>query len=256
MQESFYEEYARVEEGHWWFVGRRRIFDAVLQGLALSEQARLLDVGCGTGANLRFLSAYGRALGVDRSAAAARFASGRAPAPVLRAEVASLPVASESIDLVTALDLLEHVEDEAACMDEMERVCRPGGFVLVTVPAHPWMWGRQDVLSLHRRRYRVPELRALLTRRSLEIVHLTYINALLFPVVAAVRLFRRAFGTRSGAVASDFAMTEPGPMNTLLGRIFGAESWWIARSSLPLGVSLLCLARKPPSRRAERPHCR
>jgi ubiquinone/menaquinone biosynthesis C-methylase UbiE len=256
MEESFYEDYARLEADHWWFVGRRKIFDVVIRALNLPTGSRLVDVGCGTGANLKFLAGYGRVIGLDWGAAAARHARKHAAAPVLRGDATSLPFADDSVDLITALDLIEHVEDDSACVAEFARVCRPGGFVLATVPASPWMWGRQDVISQHKRRYRSSEFRRLLSDQGLEIFRFTHINALLFPIVAAVRLLRRVFPQRGSELQSDFTMTKSARINALLGSLFGFEAWPIRLAPLPFGVSLLCVARKPlaaPSRIVEMP---
>lgn len=244
MQESFYEEYAQIEATHWWFEGRRAIFDRLLRSLHLPRQSRLVDLGCGTGANLNFLTAYGQAIGLDWGAAAARYSRRRTAVPVLRGDVTTLPFRTNSVDLVTAFDLIEHIDDDQGCAREIARVCRPGGYVLATVPAYPWMWGRQDTINHHKRRYRADEFANLFRDNGLEIVRFTYLNTLLFPVVAAVRVFRR-FVPDKGELVSDFAMTKPGPMNSLLGKFFGLESHLIGRWNLPVGVSLLCLARKP-----------
>jgi SAM-dependent methyltransferase len=245
MEERFYDEYAEVEASHWWFLGRRTIFDVVIRSLPLRPGGRLLDLGCGTGANLNFLASYGRAIGLDWGEAAARYARDRTAVPVLRGDVTRLPCATGSMDLITAFDLIEHVDDDHACVRELARVCRPGGFIMVTVPAFPWLWGRQDVINHHKRRYRSQELERLFTEGGLEIARFTYINTLLFPVIAAVRLFRRLIPGRSAEPRSDFSMTRPGIVNTLLARVFGAEARVVRHGRLPFGVSLLCVARKP-----------
>jgi len=245
MEETFYEEYAQIEATHWWFEGRRTIFDAVIRSLALPNDAVLLDLGCGTGANLNFLTSYGQAIGLDWGAAAARYARARTAVPVLRGDVTTLPFTTGSVDLITAFDLIEHIDDDRACAKELARVCRPGGYIMVTVPAFQWMWGRQDTINHHKRRYRAAELTQLFRDQGLEIAQFTYINTLLFPVVAAVRLYRRLVPERNGELKSDFSMTKPGPVNTMLGKLFGAEAWAVRHFRLPIGVSLLCVARKP-----------
>ena len=245
MEEKFYQEYAQIEATHWWFEGRRAIFDTVLRSLDLPANALLLDLGCGTGANLNFLTGYGHALGLDWGAAAASYARSRTAVPVLRGDVTALPFRSNSVDLITAFDLVEHIEDDLACAGELARVCRPGGFLMVTVPAFQWMWGRQDTINHHKRRYRADEFARLFTEQGLQIHRFTYLNTFLFPVVATVRLFRRFVPEKNDELMSDFSMTKPGRINTLLGRFFGAESKLIRHWDLPVGVSLLCLARKP-----------
>ena len=245
MEESFYEEYAQIEASHWWFQGRRAIFNAMIRSLDLPDNPLLLDLGCGTGSNLKFLSAYGRVIGMDLGMVAAQYARARTSLPVLRGDVAALPFVTGSVDLITAFDLIEHIDDDTGCAREVARACRPGGYVMATVPAFQWMWGRQDVINQHKRRYRSRQLSQLFRDQGLEISRLTYLNTLLFPVVAAVRLARRIAPTRNGQLRSDFAMTRPGPLNMLLSRIFAGEAWAIRRWRLPIGVSLLCVARKP-----------
>ena len=245
MDEAFYEEYAQIEATHWWFEGRRTIFDVVIRSLGLSKDALMLDLGCGTGANLNFLSAYGRAIGLDRSGVAARYAHARTAVPVLLGDVTALPFTTGSVDLITAFALIEHIDDDGACVRELARVCRPGGFIMVTVPAFEWMWGQQDVINHHKRRYRGDQLAQLFTSQGLEVTRFTHLNTILFPVIAAIRLFRRLVPERNEHLKSDFSMTEPGRLNSLLGKVFGAEAWLIRRWRLPVGVSLLCVARKP-----------
>ncbi|GBD27608.1 putative S-adenosylmethionine-dependent methyltransferase [bacterium HR30] len=245
MEEKFYEEYAQIEAVHWWFEGRRAIFHALLSRLPLGRSALLLDLGCGTGANLSFLTRYGRVIGLDWGAAAARYSRRRTMLPVLRGDVQSLPFRSGSVDLITAFDLIEHIDDDKACVAEMARVVRPGGFILVTVPAFPWMWGRQDVINHHKRRYRAREFADLFHAAQLQIHRLTYLNTFLFPVIAAVRLARRIVPEKNGELVSDFSMTKPGRINQWLGKLFSLEAPLIARVNLPVGVSLLCLAQRP-----------
>jgi SAM-dependent methyltransferase len=245
MEAAFYEEYAQIEATHWWFEGRRAIFDVVIRALDLRRDALLLDLGCGSGATLEFLSGYGRAIGLDRGEVAARYAHSRTAVPVLIGDVTALPFEAGSVDMITAFDLIEHIDDDGACVRELARVCRPGGYIMVTVPAFQWLWGRQDVINHHKRRYRGDELAQLFTDHGLQITRFTYLNTLLFPAVAAVRLLRRLVPDGNAELTSDFAMTRPGRLNTLLGKVFSAEALLIRRWRLPVGVSLLCVARKP-----------
>lgn len=247
MDQDFFAEYAVIEDTHWWFRGRREIFHRILDPLARARGSlRILDIGFGTGAMLTFLSRYGAVTGMDTSAEAIRFARTRSDRPMLLGDVTSIPLRDGAMDLVTAFDIVEHVDDEAGALAELARVCRPGGHLLVTVPAFQFLWGNQDVISHHRRRYTRAALGARVAAAGFRIRTLTYFNALLFPIVAAVRVARRL---RGGAPPdevpqSDFTMTKPGLVNDALTRVFAAEGRLVTRWRLPVGVSLLCLAER------------
>jgi SAM-dependent methyltransferase len=245
MEQDFYREYAVIEDTHWWFRGRRAVLGRILRQLAAAPRLRILDIGFGTGAMLRFLADYGDAIGMDLSIEAIRFARQRCDLPMVVGDVGHIPLRAGAVDLVTAFDIIEHVEDDAAALGDLVRVCRPGGHLLLTVPAFPFLWGNQDVVSHHRRRYTLRALRARVEEAGLRIHTLTYFNALLFPAVAAVRLGRRLRGgTPAGPVRSDFTMTRPGLVNDLLTAVFAAEGPLVTRWRLPVGVSLLCLAQR------------
>lgn len=248
MKTEFYAEYYEIEHVHWWFLGRWRIFADLLDEVLGQRRGtvRALDVGCGTGTWLGHLEAFGPAFGVDYSADAARFCRSRGREHVVQGSAVELPVADASFDLVCALDMLEHVQDDIASLRELGRVCCPGGHVLVTVPAYQFLWGRQDEISLHLRRYTARGLRRAIEAAGLCVTRLTYFNTILFPVVAALRLGRRILpGSWRDDTVSDFSMTRPGRVNDLLARIFGVESALVGRVSLPFGVSILALASKP-----------
>jgi ubiquinone/menaquinone biosynthesis C-methylase UbiE len=245
MQETFYAEYSEIEDTHWWFRGRREIFTRLLAPLA-TKPLRTLDIGFGTGAMLKFLEPYGPVIGMDMAVDAIRFARTRVACPMLLGSITHVPLASSAFDLVTAFDIIEHVEDDRAAFTELARVCRPGGHVLVTVTAFQFLWGNQDIVSQHRRRYTLAQLGELMRSAGLVPHRLSYFNAILFPVVAAVRVARRLRGeVPDEEVKSDFTMTKPGLVNDTLARVFAAEGRWLARSRLPVGVSLVCLAERP-----------
>ena len=155
MQQHTYSIMYRVEETHWWFVGRRKILSSFVERLVknLPEQPHILDVGCGTGANLEMLSQFGRAEGVDVSSEALEFCQARGLKNVRRGEAEHLPYDDNSFDLVTGLDVVEHLDHDLAGLKEMRRVLRPNGRVLLFVPAFMFLWGVQDEISNHSRRY-------------------------------------------------------------------------------------------------------
>ncbi|MCA1815669.1 MAG: class I SAM-dependent methyltransferase [Acidobacteria bacterium] len=246
MQRHTYAILRRVEDSHWWFAGRRRILESFLARLVASlnlpsgARPRILDVGCGTGANLEMLARFGDAHGVDVSEDALGFCRERGLSDVRRGAAESLPFEDESFDLVTALDVVEHLDDDAAGLAEMRRVLKPGGRALLFVPAFNWLWGVQDDVSHHRRRYTLPQLRAAVEAAGFRVERATYANATFFAPILAARLLMRATGLRP---ASENVVNVPA-LNGVLGRLFGAEAVWLRRFNLPLGVSAILVARK------------
>ena len=245
MQEHTYEVMAREEGRHWWFRGRRRILESFVA--ALTEPAaphgswRILDVGCGTGGNLAMLERFGAVDGVDASAAAVAHCRVRGVTRVTQARAEALPYADGSYDLVTALDVVEHLDDDVSALQEMHRVLRPGGSVLVFVPAFTWLWGPQDDVSEHRRRYTRPQIVERLRQAGFDVQRATYANVTFLLPILVGRTLMRITGVRP-ATENDLT---PSVLNGPLGWILGAERFWLARANLPFGVSLICVARRP-----------
>ncbi len=239
-----------MEDVHWWFVGRRRILLQVLDryiGKDKDGRRRILDVGCGTGTMLTYLASYGKAEGVDIDEEAVGYCRERGLFDVSLGEAAKLPFHDGAFELVTALDVIEHLDDDGAALREIGRVLRPGGHVMVTVPAHRFMWGDQDEVNMHKRRYVAAEIRDLLAATGFDVLRVSYLNAFMFPPIATIRLIRRLqrrWRPRT-EYKSDFKYPAPGPLNFLLAGIFGAEAPIVRRVNIPFGVSILALARKP-----------
>jgi SAM-dependent methyltransferase len=160
-------------------------------------------------------------------------------------EAASLPFEDGSFDLVTALDVIEHLDDDVAALREMRRVLRPGGHLLVTVPAHQFMWGDQDEVNMHKRRYVAAQLRERLTEAGFDVLRLSYMNALMFAPIAVVRFLRRLQHRVRPQTTneSDFRYPAPRPVNFLLGLLFGLEAPIVRRINIPIGVSIVALAQ-------------
>jgi SAM-dependent methyltransferase len=244
MDEAFYRSYFAIEGRHWWFLGRRKLF------LRLIERAfppgdrplDILDFGCGTGAFLEHLERFGTVSAVDADPSAVAFCHTRGRSEVqLVPPGAPLPFPDGAFDLVTTLDVIEHIDDDVGALTELRRVLRPGGRLLVAVPAYMFLWGKQDEVSHHRRRYTARTLRAALEAAGFAVDRTSYFNTILFPPIAAVRLGRRLL-RRPGSAESDFDLG-PASLNRALGAIFGAEASVVARRDLPFGVSVLALAR-------------
>lgn len=244
MQRGYYREYSDLQDSHWWFVGRRRILLRLLEDRRArlpSRAGRVLDFGCGPGGWLPHLDRFGEVSAVDADEDAVRLSHARGRGETLHVEAGEpLPFPDGTFDLVTGLDVLEHVRDDVAAVRELGRVVASDGLVLVTVPAFRFLWGDQDEVSHHFRRYTARSLRAALEEGGLVVEHLSYFNTVLFPVVAAVRVARRLVRAPRGD-RSDFDAT-PAWANGLLTRLLGSEARPVSRRGLPLGVSLVALA--------------
>jgi SAM-dependent methyltransferase len=249
MDPRIYKQLAEIEQTHWWFRGRRRILTAVLARCAVRASS-ILDVGCGAGTNLdllRDLHPGSRMVGIDIEYGPLSHYRAAHAAALAQADVRRLPFEARAFDLVTALDAIEHVEDDLSVLRELHRVCRPGGHVLLTVPAFPFLWGNVDDLGHHHRRYRKRELLERVVGAGFAIRFVRFFNYLLFPPIAAVRVLARLappLNSESAAtVRSDFDLVKTGPLNRLLAGIFSLEARTLALR-VPVGVSLVCVASR------------
>lgn len=243
MQSHHYPILYRVEESHWWYVGRRRIIRSLVERICTmlqNPQPRILDVGCGTGANLKMLASFGSAEGVDISDQAVEFCRERGLASVKLGAIEELPYDNGSFDLVTALDVVEHLDDDVAGLREIRRVLSPDGCVLLFVPAFMFLWGVQDDVSNHRRRYTLPGLLSVVKKAGFSIEWASYANISFFLPVLAVRSVMRLMGLRA---ATEYGINIS-VMNAPFSWLFGAERFVLKRSRLPFGVSAVCIARR------------
>jgi SAM-dependent methyltransferase len=240
------EEYARMfeaEERQWWYAGMRAVSFSLLEPHIDKTRGdmRLLDAGSGTGNNLLHLSRLGRAVGIDLSPEAVRFSRDRGVA-VARGTLASLPFGPSTFDCVTSFDVLYHrwISDDRAAVLELARVLKPGGVLLVRVPALKILWGAHDEVVHSRHRYSRREVRALLEGAGLEVLRATYCNSFLFPLLLA----RRALDRMLGRHGSDVGFLPP-PFEWGFLRLLLLEARLVRFASLPVGASVMAIARRP-----------
>jgi SAM-dependent methyltransferase len=243
MDAALYPRLAAVEDIHWWFAGRRAICERMLDRIKLPPDAMILEPGCGTGGNFPMLARHGRLYAMDQDEAAIAFAASRRLAKLARGSLPQeVPFVPGRFDLVVMTDVLEHLDDERGSLWAVRESLKPGGWLLMTVPALGWLWSEHDVTHHHRRRYCASELRRLLVDTGFIINYLSYYNFLLFPAIAFVRCWQRwRAGDSPGNGRHNIVMPSR-LMNALLFHLFSCERIILGRFRSPIGVSLLALA--------------
>jgi SAM-dependent methyltransferase len=242
------------EDQHWWFASRTRALEALLdQYLPKTSAFRLLDVGCGAGNMIHHLSHYGQVKGIEIDPRPVKMARQRGYDVDQFDATQPMPFAANSFDAVTALDVIEHNEDDLAILADSYRLLKPGGHMIITVPALMWLWSHNDDINAHVRRYTAAELKQKLARTGFTVRRVTYNNFFIFPLAAALILLRR-FARARPQLAShhldeaeyQVEMEPASPLvNTTLTRVGQVEAALISRVNLPIGTSLIAVARKP-----------
>lgn len=248
MNAPEYERMFRLEDSYWWFVGRHRLVEKLLRTYygapaRAPGPLQILDIGCGTGAMSRRLQAWGTVISADFSALALRFSQRRGLRHLVCADALRLPFPSCAFDVLIAMDILEHLRDDAAALREFNRVLKPGGRLFATVPAYPHLWSEHDEALMHFRRYRRPELAQRLTANGLRIEKLSHTMTALYPIVALQRRLSARTPPRNPPQAAMPAV--PALLNAALIGLLEAENILARRLDLPFGVTLLSIARKP-----------
>jgi SAM-dependent methyltransferase len=242
MERAVFDRMAELDQHHWWFLARRRILKTLIERVVRPPvSARILEVGCGTGHNLAMLKSFGDLEASELDSSARALASKRLGGDVKEAKLPDLSMFDRNgYDLIALLDVLEHVPDDLASLRAIHHRLKPGGALLMTVPANPWMWSAHDAAHHHFRRYTKKQLQELFLRSGLQVQLLSYFNTLLFPLVAAARVLGKI--TRKDSADDKL----PGPtVNRALDRIFGLEAGLLGRLPLPFGVSLVAVVRRP-----------
>ncbi len=238
MERIIYDRMAELASKHWWYRARRKVLASLIRRkIHLPSDALLLEIGCGTGHNLAMLGDFGQVDAVEVDEEARAVASARLGKPVASSPLPELAGIDElHYDLVALLDVLEHISDDRAALRSIARRLKPGGKILIAVPAHQWMWSAHDVANHHFRRYTRRTLKSAIAEAGLKLDGLTAMNSLLFPLAAAQRLFGRLIGKEG----SDDALP-PAPLNWMFESIFGLEAHLVGRVPLPIGVSLVAI---------------
>ena len=241
---------ARAEREHFWFHGFRRfvrpLLDEAARSLGGRHDLRILDCGCGTGHNLAMLRRYAPSVGVDLTFSGLHYGRQQGERLLAQASATALPFADRLFDIVTSFDVIYALDEQsaAAALTEMYRVMRPGGYLVLNVAALPALRGNHSVLGGEVQRYTRPVLRGYLERAGFSVKRLTYTNASILPLLAAVRLGQRLRGHRESTREISVPVR---PVNAMLSGILAVEAIAVRVVDMPLGSSRLALASRPPT---------
>lgn len=241
MLEEAHHGLSRLEARHWWFVGARAAYQALMEiGHGPPDGSlRLLEVGCGSGGNLELQAEFGAVAGVEVSTLALGLVERRPALGLVQADAGALPFASRSFDGVNLFGVIEHLEDDLGALQEAARVCRPQGAICLLTSALMILWSHHDEANLHRRRYTLHQLSGLLRQAGLTPLRLSYQNFFTFLPTLIVRLWQRR-----GPAAARYDMGSSTPAaNQILSLLLKLEAWWIRRGRLPIGVDLVAACR-------------
>jgi SAM-dependent methyltransferase len=242
MERSVYESMASIEGRHWWFVARRAILADVIGRSTARRPLKILEVGSGTGGNLDMLSGFGDVTGVEPDEQARALSADKSDAIVVDGKLPhGLGLEPETFDLLATFDVLEHLDDDAGGLAAAVQCLKPGGKAVLTVPAFPSLWSCHDEQHHHKRRYTRAGFQDLVLASGLEIERLSYFNTSLFVPTFLVRALKKVTGNEK----ADIEGIPPAVLNRLLTRVFAFERFFLRRMTLPFGLSLIAIARKP-----------
>lgn len=247
MEKEEYRKHFELEEQFWWFVGRREIIRTILEchNVIKDRESNLLDIGCGTGINLKVFQKYIHSFGCDLSDEAIYFCKKRNLKSVVKSSAGELPFYDEKFDVVTLLDVLYHrnIQSDINVIREARRVLKKNGYLIITDPAFNFLSSRHDIVVHARERYTKEKLRAKLKENGFYILKLSYLNFFLFPIVLSVRIFERLNLKKNMKPESNLK-----PVNNIFNKILiyilRMEAFLIGHLNFPFGSSLLCLAKK------------
>ncbi|MEC4818166.1 MAG: class I SAM-dependent methyltransferase [Scytonema sp. PMC 1069.18] len=244
MDKDFYLHYASVEDQHWWFVGRRLIVNKVIRQLSLPKNPKILEAGCGTGGNLSMLAQYGQVSAMELDEMACKIAIARQVTPVRLGSLPDRIPFTDEYDLIAILDVLEHLDDDLAALLALHSKLKPGGCLLITVPAYQFLWSQHDEINHHKRRYVLRTLKQAVKKAGFTVRYGTYFNSFLFPIIAGVRWVKNLLPLEPHKASNSDLTLPPKPVNQFLSLLFASERHLVGRVVFPFGVSILLVAQK------------
>lgn len=244
MEKTEYEKLYQFENYYWWHIGRSKIIYKLLKNyLPRDNSFDILDVGCGTGINLGILEKFGKVVGVDPSKKALQFTRQRGFKNLIKASAEKLPFPDKCFNLVTALDVIEHIADDLKALKELHRVLKSQGLLLVTVPAYQFIWSEHDEALHHFRRYTASQLHQKLNQAGFRVKRRSYVITFTFPLILGYRLLKGLLPKNSSVPQTSYVVL-PRFLNNFLIFTLKIEGWLLKYINLPFGTSVICLAQK------------
>jgi len=244
LQIEQYERFYALEDKHWWFVGMRDIFYRTINNIYKNNNNLLiLDVGCGTGMMMRGLEKFGKVVGIDIEGAALKFCQKKDINKVCFGSGVKLPFKDATFDLVTAFSVVEHVQDDVSFIQELSRVCKNSGRIVLSTSAFNFLWSEHDLINKHKRRYTKDNLQKMFNRQHLLVEKITYTNFILFPLILPAVFLSNLLKYFHVSLTDAYYAT-PKLINRILISILRTESLILSKSNFPFGISLLCVGKK------------
>ena len=241
MEKEIIQEMHLFEDIHWWFIGRRLILKKVLDHyFSNRKNSKILEVGCGTGGNFQMLQSYGTLSAMELDDEARQMAEHRKICHVKKGKLPEEIPFTDKFDLVCALDVIEHIENDLSALEALRDKLNRNGKILITVPAYQFLWSKHDVLNHHKRRYLKKQLLQLISKAGLGLEYSTHFNTFMCPVVVLFRMLNNILDKRE---SSDIKLPSR-QINRLLTKVFYSERIFLPKITFPFGVSILALAKK------------
>lgn len=244
MDDILYLQMADIQNKHWWYCARRKILNTLISRLPLKKKANILEVGCGTGVNIKMLQSYGTVSGLEPYPYARDTAIKLTGCDIRDGLLPDQFPFSDTFDLIGAFDVIEHVDEDESSLKTLYNALSPQGYAVFTVPAYRFLWSEHDVANHHKRRYTRPEFLSLLQKVGYDVQFISYYNTILFPLVAMVRLIKRLLPQSKAKAIADLKMPQSALLNKLLTSIFAIERFWLMHRPLPFGISIIAVCQK------------
>lgn len=243
MEHQRYQLMLNNEKKHWWYVGRQQLLTNLIHDQFSGKKLKILDVGCGTGSTMLTLQQFGKVHGIDISPQAIKFCKYRGLTEIRRVKNNRFPYKDNTFDVITCLDVLEHIKDDDRTLIEIKRVLKPKGYLIIFVPAYPILWSELDFRSHHYRRYTKESLRRLLKKTHFDIIRVKYFNHLLFLPILLIKLIQKMPFLKNRDWGAD-PITPVFFINKILLFVFYFDIFTLKFYNPPFGVSIYLLAQK------------